>query len=109
MMELIAQEGKQEAGHRADDAAGPEGGLAALVDELAHGMVITTEHGRMLHANQAARHELVRAKAIGLWEGALVQACRPECDRELQVAIARAGTGRRSLVQLAALEGPPLA
>jgi DNA-binding CsgD family transcriptional regulator len=107
-MELIAQEGKQESGQRADDAAGPEGGLAALMDELAHGVVVTTEQGRLLHANQAARLELVRASAIALWQGGLVQACRPECDRELQVAIARVVSGRRSLVHLAALEGPAI-
>jgi len=105
-MELIAQEGKQESGQRAEDAARPEGGLAALIDELAHGVVVMTEQGRILHANQAARHELVRAKSIALWQGGLVQACRPECDSELQLAIARAAGGRRSLVQLAALEGP---
>ncbi|HEY8049106.1 MAG TPA: helix-turn-helix transcriptional regulator [Ramlibacter sp.] len=75
------------------------------MDELAHGVVLTTAEGRLLHANQAARHELVRAVAIALWEGGLVQACRPECDRDLQVAIARAAAGRRSLVNLAALEG----
>jgi DNA-binding CsgD family transcriptional regulator len=108
-MELIAQEGKQENGHRAEEAAGLEGSLAAAMDELAHGIVVTTEQGRILHANQAARHELVRAKSIALWEGGLVQACRPECDRELQVAIARAAGGRRSLVHLAALEGPGIA
>jgi DNA-binding CsgD family transcriptional regulator len=102
-MELIAQEGKPESGQRAEDAARPEGGLAALIDELAHGVVITTEEGRILHANQAARHELVRAKCIALWQGGLVQACRPECDSELQLAIARAAGG---LVHLAALEGP---
>jgi DNA-binding CsgD family transcriptional regulator len=105
-MELIAQEGKQESGQRAEDAAGPEGGLAALIDELAHGVVVTTEQGRILHANQAARHELVRAKSIALWQGGLVRACRPECDSELQIALARAAAGRRSLVHLAALEGP---
>ena len=109
-MELIVQEGKQggSSGHAADSAAGSQGGLAALMDELAHGVVLTSAEGRMLHANQAARHELVRASAIGLWEGGLVQACRPECDRELQSALARASNGRRSLVHLAAMEGPPL-
>jgi DNA-binding CsgD family transcriptional regulator len=117
-MELISKtkEGKPEArqggnGRTADEAAaaGSREDLAALLDELAHGVVLTTAEGRMLHANQAARHELVRACAIALWEGGLVQACRAECDRDLQVAIARAASGRRSLVHLAALEGPALA
>ena len=112
-MELIAKEGKEGkqagVGPGADNAAGSRWDLAALMDELAHGVVLTTPDGRMLHANQAARHELVRSCAIGLWEGGLVQACRPECDRELQTAFARAAGGRRSLVQVDALEGPGLA
>ncbi|HUR90088.1 MAG TPA: LuxR C-terminal-related transcriptional regulator [Ramlibacter sp.] len=111
-MELIAkdgkQEGKQPGGLPVDNAAGSQAGLAALMDELAHGVVLTTAEGRMLHANQAARHELVRACVIGLWQGGMVQACRAESDRDLQSALARASSGRRSLVQLSALEGPSL-
>ena len=106
-MELIAHgEGKQGAGGLvADNAAGSPGGLAALMDELAHGVVLCAADGRLLHANQAARHELVRACVIGLWQGGLVQACRPECDRELQAALGRAAAGKRSLLHLVALEG----
>jgi DNA-binding CsgD family transcriptional regulator len=104
-MELIAQEGKQGVGLGVENAAGLQGSLAALMDELAHGVIITTTEGRLLHANQAGRHELVRASALVLWQGGLVQACRPECDRELQSAIARAASGRRSLLHLGALEG----
>ena len=112
-MELIAKDGQQEgkqaaSGIAAGDAVASQWGLAALMDELAHGVVLTTGDGRMLHANQAARHELVHARAIALWQGGLIQACRAECDRDLQAALARAASGRRSLVQLAALEGPTL-
>lgn len=107
-MELIAQEGKLATGGAAGQPVGPQAGLAALMDELAHGVVLTSGDGRILHANQAARHELRRASAIGLWQGGLVRACRPECDRDLQSAIARASGGRRSLVHLAALEGAGL-
>ena len=111
---MIAQEGKQgkqgESGLEAAvaSAAGSHGGLAALMDELAHGIVLTSPEGRIIHANQAARHELVRASVIGLWQGGLVQACRAESDRDLQSALARAASGRRSLLQLAAMEGPGL-
>lgn len=105
-METITREGKQGSGLVADGPAGSPGGLAALMDELAHGVVLATGDGRLLHANQAARQELVRASAICVWQGGLVQACRPELDRELQCAMGRAAAGRRSLVHLQALEGP---
>lgn len=105
-METIAREGKQGGGLVADSAAGPQVGLAALMDDFAHGVVLATGEGRLLHANQAARQELMRASAICLWQGGLVQACRPEFDRELQCAMGRAAAGRRSLVHLQALEGP---
>lgn len=102
-MELMSKEGKQ-AGSGAAEAGACRSDLAGLLDELAHGVVLTTGTGRMLHANQAARHELARAGALALSDAGAVQACHPECDRELQAAIARAATGRRSLVHLAAPE-----
>jgi DNA-binding CsgD family transcriptional regulator len=89
-------------------AVGLDTGLAALVDEFAHGVLLTTVDARLLHANQVARHELLRGAALGLWKGDFVQGCRPECDRELQVALARTVHGRRSLVRLEAMEGLPL-
>ena len=107
-MELVVKEGKQGGVAVVASAAGPESGLAALVDELAHGVLLTTADARLLHANQAARHELVRGGAIGLWDGGFVQACRAESDRELQLALGRASQGKRSLVHLEAMEGPPL-
>jgi DNA-binding CsgD family transcriptional regulator len=107
-MELVAQEGKQGSIAVVESAAGPETGLAALVDELAHGVLLTTTDARLLHANQVARHELVRGGAIGLWDGGFVQACRPDSDRALQVALGRAGHGKRSLVHLDAMEGAAL-
>lgn len=107
-MEVVAEKGKQGGVAAVAGAAGPESGLAALVDELAHGVLLTTADARLIHANQVARHELVRGGVIGLWDGGFVQACRPESDRELQVALTRAGQGRRCLVSLEALEGPAL-
>jgi DNA-binding CsgD family transcriptional regulator len=108
-MELIAKDGGLGGGFGAAGTTGMEVGLAALVDEIAHGILLSTELGRLVHANQAGRHELLRANAIALWQGGRIQACRPECDRELQVAIARAATGRRSLVHLLPLEGKAVA
>jgi DNA-binding CsgD family transcriptional regulator len=108
-MELVAQEGKQGVVAAVAGAAGPESGLAALVDELAHGLLLTTVDGRLIHANQVARHELVRGGAIGLWDGGFVQACRPESDRELQVAMGRTAHGKRSLVHVESMEGAALA
>ena len=109
-MELMSKEDKSTpSGLVAGDAAACRSDLAGLLDELAHGLVLTTAAGRMLHANQAARHELARACALALGEGGVVQACRPECDRELQAAIPRAAAGRRSLVQLVTLDDRTLA
>ena len=95
-MELMSKEGKQ-AGSGIAEAGACRSDLAGLLDELAHGVVLTTGTGRMLHANQSARHELARAGALALSDAGAVQACSPECDRELQAAIARAAAGRRSL------------
>jgi DNA-binding CsgD family transcriptional regulator len=114
-MELIAQEAiveglkeGKEGGQRAGNAAGSLGGLAALMDEFAHATLVTALDGRVLHANQAGRHELARCRVVALADG-FVHACRGECDAELHVAIARAGEGRRSLVHLDAVEGAQLA
>jgi PAS domain-containing protein len=43
--------------------------LALLVDELAHGVLLVTAQGRILHANQAARRELERAAVLGADRG----------------------------------------
>jgi DNA-binding CsgD family transcriptional regulator len=105
-LELIAQEGIREGGLVAGNAAGSGGtGLAALMDELAHATLVVALDGRVLHANQAARHELARGRIVGLHEGNL-QACRADCDAELHLAIGRAAEGKRSLLQLEATDGP---
>jgi DNA-binding CsgD family transcriptional regulator len=103
-MELIAQEGVKEGGREAGNAAGSQWGLAALMDEFAHAAIVTTLDGRMIHANQAARHELVRGRVIGLRQGT-VQACRGDSDTDLHMALAQAADGKRSLVHLDANEG----
>src|SRR4051812_39138025 len=52
----------------ADFAAG---GLAMIMDELAHGVLVASATGQLLHANQAARHELARRQALSVHEGRL--------------------------------------
>ena len=104
-MELIAQEGVKEGGREAGNAAGPVTGLAALMDEFAHAAIVTTLDGRLVHANQAGRHELVRGRLVELHQG-VVQACRADSDTELHMALAQAADGKRSLVHLDPAEGP---
>jgi DNA-binding CsgD family transcriptional regulator len=82
-------------------------GLALLMDELAHGVLIVNLEGRLLHANQAARQELSRRRAP-LPGVRLMQALRPDDARPLQDALARVADGKRSLVNVALGEGPPL-
>jgi DNA-binding CsgD family transcriptional regulator len=106
-MELIAQEGIQEGGFRVDSAAGLVTGLAALVDELAHGAILMTLEGRLMHANDAGAHELARARTLTVRQG-LVQACEVDSERGLHVAVLRAADGKRGLVQLQAADGPAL-
>lgn len=106
-MELIAKEGNQGGGLVAGNAAGPVMGLAALMDEFAHPTFVTTFNGRVLHANQAGRHELARTRFLTIQDG-IVQASHTESDTELHLAMARAAEGKRSLLQLEGTEGPPI-
>jgi DNA-binding CsgD family transcriptional regulator len=69
------------------------------MDELAHGIVVASAEGRVLHANQAARRELLRRQALSLHEGRL-QAYDPKQSRMLQQALDKGATGRRSMVNL---------
>jgi DNA-binding CsgD family transcriptional regulator len=92
-------------------AAGNEAGAGALLslvmDELAHGVVVLALDGRLLHANQAARHELARRR-VQLGTARLI-ACLGAADaRVLQDALAKVGQGKRSLVTLVFGDGPPL-
>jgi DNA-binding CsgD family transcriptional regulator len=78
---------------------GPALGLSLVMDELAYGVVLATLKGQLLHANQAARHELARRKVVALHEGH-VHTVDDAQGRGLVQALARAETGRRSLVAL---------
>ena len=73
--------------------------LTSLMDELAHGVVVATPEGRLLHANHAARHELSRRHALSVQEGYL-QAPDIKQSRLLLQALAKAGNGLRSMVTL---------
>ncbi|HVE54193.1 MAG TPA: LuxR C-terminal-related transcriptional regulator [Ramlibacter sp.] len=80
---------------------GPAAGLSLVMDELAYGVLLATLQGQLLHANLAARHELARRKVLTVHEGH-VQTVDAAQARALLNALARAETGRRSLISLRA-------
>jgi DNA-binding CsgD family transcriptional regulator len=84
------------AGSRPESAAA---GLSMVMDELAYGVLLASVKGQLLHANQAARHELARRQVLSVHEGQL-QAPDAAQGRVLQQALAKAETGRRSLIAL---------
>lgn len=79
-------------------------GLSLLMDEMAHGVLVVSAQGRVLHANQSARQELSRRQAVSLHEGH-VQAADATQSRALLQSVAKAGAGRRSMVILRAEGG----
>jgi DNA-binding CsgD family transcriptional regulator len=83
-------------GGRAEAAAA---GLSLVMDELAYGVLLASVKGQLLHANQAARHELARRQVLSVHEGHL-QTPDVAQARILQQALAKAETGRRSLIAL---------
>jgi DNA-binding CsgD family transcriptional regulator len=84
-------------------------GLALLMDELAHGVMVVNLEGKLLHANQAARQELARRALAGVATGRWQQALRSDEAKPLQDALQKAGDGKRSLVTVALGSGAPLA
>jgi DNA-binding CsgD family transcriptional regulator len=74
-------------------------GLSLVMDELAHGVVLATIKGQLLHANQAARHELACRQVLAVHEGRLHTTDAAQAKILLQ-ALAKAETGRRSLIAL---------
>lgn len=83
-------------------------GLALLMDELAHGVMVVNLEGKPLHVNQAARQELARRELAGAatrW----LQALRSAEARPLHDALQKAGDGKRSLINVALGTGAPLA
>ncbi|MGH8845751.1 MAG: helix-turn-helix transcriptional regulator [Polaromonas sp.] len=92
---------------RPHSEAGPDSGpglpdlLALLVDELAHGMLVISAQGRILHANQAARRELDHGVVLSADRGEL-KVLAPADAKVFQSALGKAVLGRRSLIKLAA-------
>lgn len=74
--------------------------LAQLVDVLAHGVVVVTGRGQVVHVNQAARTELGCGRALGEARGE-IHAMTPGDRRVLQNALNLAAAGKRSLINLA--------
>lgn len=87
-----------------DGANGAGSGLALLMDELAYGVLVTSLDGQVLHANQAARHELVRRRVLGV-RNHLLHSCAPEECKTLQEALTKVAQGKRSLITLTSTEG----
>jgi DNA-binding CsgD family transcriptional regulator len=106
-MDMLAKREVPAGALPAERDAGPRAGLALLMDELAHGVLVATVAGRLIHANHAARHELGRRRALGL-HGDLLQPCIADSAKTLLDALARVAEGKRSLIELAAAEGPGL-
>jgi DNA-binding CsgD family transcriptional regulator len=92
------------AGPRRDALEAAGSGLALLMDELAHGVLVASATGQLLHANQAARHELARRQMLTLHEGHLHTADARQ-SRILVHALEKADTGLRSLIALRAGSG----
>ncbi|MBG9388515.1 helix-turn-helix transcriptional regulator [Caenimonas aquaedulcis] len=106
-MDMLVEAGDPVTAFAGDADPGLSAGLAYLVDELAHGVIVATTQGRMLHASQPARHELSRRRILFISEGRLM-ACTPEGAHVLQEALAKVAEGKRSLVELVAPSGPGL-
>ena len=73
--------------------------LALLVDALAHGVVVVTARGQVVHVNQAARTELGCGRALSEERGE-IYAVAPGDRRMLQNALTQAASGKRSLINL---------
>src|SRR5690349_1251726 len=82
-------------------------GLDLVLDELAYGVAVANATGELLHANHAARHELGAERVLWVQHGRL-QAQSGGDVRALMDALAKASTGRRSLLTLSARRGAPL-
>jgi DNA-binding CsgD family transcriptional regulator len=82
---------------------GAGNGLALVMDELAHGVLLASAKGQLLHANQVARDELARRRVLSVSEGLLYTSDATQ-SRVLTEALGRAEIGRRSLIALRAAD-----
>lgn len=106
-MDVLLNSSFADSGLMLDGKSGLASGLALLVDELAYGVLVTALDGQLLHANQAARHELSRFRVLGMVDS-MLQARGNEDARTLQDALCRVAEGKRSLITLSCAEGPSL-
>jgi len=81
--------------------------FSVLLDEMAHGVLVVSPQGRILHANQVARLELSRRHVVHMHEGHVQAGDTPQ-SRALLQAVAKAGQGRRSMVILRSESGARL-
>src|SRR5437870_3748886 len=98
MNELVAS-GNSDAALLPTGAEAVGGALTVLMDELAHGVVVTSAEGRVLHANHVARQELTRRQVLFVHDG-LLQAHDPKQSKLLIQALAKGGAGLRSMISL---------
>lgn len=82
---------------------GAGNGLALIMDELAHGVLLASARGQLLHANQVARQELARRRVLSVSEGLLYTTDSAQ-SRILTEALGRADIGRRSFISLRATD-----
>jgi DNA-binding CsgD family transcriptional regulator len=75
--------------------------LALLVDELAHGVLVISAQGWILHANQAARRELAQAVVLKAHRGELQVVSKAD-SKLFKKAFDQAVDGLRSLIELSA-------
>jgi DNA-binding CsgD family transcriptional regulator len=73
--------------------------LSMLIDVLAHGLVVLGERGQLVHANQIARMELNRGRVL-YKAGDEVHAVTSADNKTLQLALGKAGAGKRSLINV---------
>ena len=106
-MDILADQPISGSALHADGEQSLGTGLAQLVDELAHGVIVTALDGKLLHANQAARHELARKRVLAT-QHSVLHALSSENTKVLQEALSKIAAGKRSLIQLKAPQGPTL-
>ena len=81
--------------------------LALLMDQLAYGAVVINMQAQVLYANQVARQELARQRALGLRDN-LLYARTEDNAQLLKNSLGKAGYGQRSLITLSTGAGLPL-
>ncbi|RYY92456.1 MAG: helix-turn-helix transcriptional regulator [Comamonadaceae bacterium] len=83
-------------------------GMGDLVlDELAYGVAVSTAGGELVHANDAARHELGRRRVLWVRHGQLQT--QTADARPLADGLCKAAAGKRSLLNLVGEGGDKLA